>query len=440
MIGKNSGSMTPKARRTVLACVLAWFLDAWDTFLLVYVFTDIAHSFSVSLSTSASLLLITYSTRWLGGMIFGHVAALQGRKKALIIALAVASVFTGLTGAAPTFPMLIVIRLIFGIGMGGVYAAAGPLATESLPARGRGTGSGLFMFGFYAGVTVAPFVYYLVEPTWGWRPLFYIGSASLLLIPFIMYWVPESPVWLETRQRSQAADLGRPATVSVWSLFGKQFIAITIIMIGVEAAGFLSGYPFLTILPSYLKVAHHFSASVIALAGTLGGIGNMIGALIGGWLSDRIGRRRTYLLSYVLTLIPVAVGLLFVNPLIIYAGTTFTGVVTGAQGGMITAFENEHFPTEIRAAGNGFIHNIGSLFGTGASVITVFLRESIGFQGAILAFVAFGVLLGLVSIRFTTETRGISLAANSGALGEDAGSYHEGARTDGSRLTDRLND
>jgi len=402
--------------RALVACTLAWFFDAWDTFLLVYVFTDIAKTFSVSLGTATLTLLFTYSTRWLGGMVFGHIAARYGRRRSLILALAVAGLLTGATGLAPTFAWLIVIRLAYGVGMGGVYAAGGPLATESARRARRGLGSGFYMFGFYAGVTVAPFAYYLIEPALGWRVLFYVGAVSLVLIPYIVFFVPESPVWESSAGAARrdgavhgAAGPAAPARVRPWTLFGPSFIGITIALIGIEAAGFLSGYPFLTMLPTFLKLQHGFAASQIALAGTLGGLGNMAGALLGGWVSDWFGRRRTYVVTFTLTIIPVVAALAFAQPWIIYIGAMLTGAITGAQGGMITAFENEHFPTELRASGSGFIHNLGSLAGTGASVISVFLRTSIGFPGAIGIFVVAGIVIGLISIRFTRETRGIWL-------------------------------
>src|SRR5262249_22977227 len=148
-----------------------------------------------SIAKVSLALLFTYSSRWLGGVLLGAVSARWGRKKSLILGVLICGGFTILTGLSTSFSMLLALRLCFGVGMGGLYAAAGPLVVESVPAEVRGFASGFFMFGFYVGNVLAPWTYYFLEPRFGWRAMFYFGGISLLLIPYILATVSESPTW-----------------------------------------------------------------------------------------------------------------------------------------------------------------------------------------------------------------------------------------------------
>ncbi|MDQ7095431.1 MFS transporter [Desulfosporosinus sp. PR] len=396
----------------VVIGTLSLFVDSWDMYLLSYVLVDISKAFNVTLAVAASTLLFTYLTRWFGALLIGGLANRIGRKNSLMVAIGIVGIFTILTGQAQSFQMLILIRLCFGIGMGGVYSAAGPFVSESVSSRRRGLVSGIFMLGFGLGITVAPLTYYLLYNSVGWRGLFLFGGLSLLLIPYIYFTSSESSVWLAQKEKTKnAPKIEKKNSNPLWKLFAPGFLGITLALIAIELGEFFNSYPFGNLLPTYLKTVRHFPIESVALAGTVMGIGNMVGTVLSGWVSDHIGRKRTYRIAYIVGLFPVIFAM-FTNSInvIVVAGAC-EGLIQGGLGGLMTAYENEHYPTELRAAGHGFVHNLAALGGPVGTVLAAFLHNTIGFAWSISAIVILGSVLGLIGLCFTRETRGISLLA-----------------------------
>jgi SHS family lactate transporter-like MFS transporter len=380
---------------------LAFFFDSWDAFLLVYVLSDIAGTFHISVAKASTALLFTYMSRWLGGILLGAMSSRWGRKRSLIIGMLLCSTFTVLTGAAPTFTALLVCRLCFGIGMGGLYAAAGPFVIESVPESLRGFASGFFMFGFYVGSVVSPWTYFLFEPRLGWRAMFYFGGISLLLVPYIAWGVPESPVWLAHQKR--LGEL-RQRTAPVWRLFMKPYLPITLALLLLEVGVFFCAYPFQSVLPTYLKLERHFAIRQVALAGSMIGVGALFGSILGGSASDCIGRKKTFAIAFALVLVPTTLAVIARNPILVVTASLLNGAIFGCMGGLLTAFENEHYPTDLRAVGNGLLHNLGSLGGSIGTVIAAALHASFGYAAAIMMITAAGVVISLCGLAFTQET------------------------------------
>lgn len=402
------GSITARQWNTLSAGTLSFFFDSWDAFLLIYVLTDIATEFRITVAKASLALLFTYLSRWLGGLMLGSVASRWGRKKALALGILIFGVFTVLTGFASSFEMLLLFRLCFGIGMGGVYAAAGPLVVESVGPRVRGFASGLFMFGFYLGNVLAPWTYYMLEPHFGWRGMFWFGGVSLLLIPYVLLTVPESPAW-QARSEALRRKTTSVARVPTWKLFSPAYIGFTIALLLVEFGVFFDSYPFQSILPTYLKTERHFPIHMVALAGSVIGVGALIGSLSGGSLSDKIGRKRTFAIGFVLAIVPTAASLLTNQPWLVVVASFVNGMIFGSFAGIVTAFENEHFPTDLRAAGNGLLHNLGALGGSVGAVLAATLHHLTGYGTTIIIIASSGAVLGLLGLLFTRETHAISL-------------------------------
>jgi SHS family lactate transporter-like MFS transporter len=329
----------------------------------------------------------------------------------LIVAVAICGVFTMLTAAASSFVMLLAVRLAFGIGMGGLYAAAGPLVMESVPAQVRGFASGFFMFGFYVGTVLAPWTYVWLQPHFGWRSIFCFGGISLLQIPYVLLTVEESPIW-----RSRRLELSRPAAgeeriapISPWKLFAPTYIVVTLALLAVEFGVFFDAYPFQSILPTFLKSGRHFAANEVAFASSMIGVGALVGSLVGGLISDRVGRRWTFAAAFVLVIGPTSAGVLALHPSAVTVASFLDGVLFGSMGGLLTAFENEHYPTDLRAVGNGLLHNLGSFAGSIGAVVVAMLHVRFGYPLTIVLVAVFGSCLGLTGLAFTRETRNSSL-------------------------------
>src|SRR5207249_4297313 len=202
---------------TVAAGFLGWTLDAFDFFLVVMTLTAIARDFGKSDAAVALSITITLAFRPVGALIFGLLADRYGRKIPLMVDLVFYSVIEVLSGLAPNYTTFLVLRALFGIGMGAEWGVGASLVMEKVPARLRGVMSGLLQQGYAAGYLLAALCYLLVFPHWGWRPLFFIGGLPALLALFVRARVQESAVWRETHHENWSG-LGR-AIASNWKLF-----------------------------------------------------------------------------------------------------------------------------------------------------------------------------------------------------------------------------
>src|SRR5213593_115683 len=202
---------------TVAAGFLGWTLDAFDFFLVVMTLTAIARDFGKSDAAVALSITITLAFRPVGALIFGLLADRYGRKIPLMVDLVFYSVIEVLSGLAPNYTWFLILRALFGIGMGGEWGVGASLVMEKVPAERRGVFSGLLQQGYAAGQLLAALCYLFVFPHWGWRPLFFIGGVPALLALFVRYRVKESEVWRRTRHESWGA-LGK-GIVSHWRLF-----------------------------------------------------------------------------------------------------------------------------------------------------------------------------------------------------------------------------
>src|SRR5216117_4009979 len=195
-------------RATVVAGFLGWTLDAFDFFLVVMTLTAIAKEFGKSDAAIALSITLTLAFRPVGAFIIGLLADRYGRRLPLMIDLVFYSLVEVLTGLAPSFTTFLVLRALFGIGMGGEWGVGASLVMEKVPPRLRGVLSGLLQQGYAAGYLLAALCYFFVFPRWGWRPLFFIGGLPALLALFVRYRVRESEVWQRTRAESWG-QLGR---------------------------------------------------------------------------------------------------------------------------------------------------------------------------------------------------------------------------------------
>src|SRR5256714_3562383 len=170
---------------TVAAGFLGWMLDAFDFFLVVMTLTAIAKEFHKSDAAIALSITLTLAFRPVGAFIFGLIADRYGRKIPLMVDLVFYSVIEVLSGLAPNYVTFLVLRALFGIGMGAEWGVGASLVMEKVPPRLRGVMSGLLQQGYAAGYLLAALCYLIVFPHWGWRPLFFIGGLPALLALFL---------------------------------------------------------------------------------------------------------------------------------------------------------------------------------------------------------------------------------------------------------------
>src|SRR5262249_25546236 len=201
----------------LVASFLGWTLDAFDFFLVVVALPSIAHDFGVDNSRIALSIAVTLGFRPVGAFLFGLLADRYGRRLPLMIDLVFFSIVEVLSGLAPDFRTFLVLRALFGIGMGAEWGVGASLAMEKVPPRWRGVLSGFLQEGYAVGYLLAAVCSFVVFPRWGWRPMFFIGGLPALLALFVRVKVKESTVWEKTRHESWAG-LGR-GIAAQWRLF-----------------------------------------------------------------------------------------------------------------------------------------------------------------------------------------------------------------------------
>src|SRR2546429_8123870 len=179
----------------LLAGFLGWTLDAFDFFLVVVTLTAIAKEFHRTDKEIALSIALTLGFRPVGAFIFGLLADRYGRRLPLMLDLIFYSIIEVLSGLAPNFATFLVLRALFGIGMGGEWGVGASLAMEKVPARLRGLLSGFLQQGYATGYLLAAICYFLLFERLGWRPLFFLGGLPALLALFVRVRVKESAVW-----------------------------------------------------------------------------------------------------------------------------------------------------------------------------------------------------------------------------------------------------
>src|SRR5215467_12537453 len=204
-------------RSAVLAGFLGWTLDAFDFFLVVFCLTAIGKEFHKSDAAVALSITLTLVFRPVGAFLFGLLADRYGRRLPLMIDLIFYSVVEVATAFAPSYTSFLVLRALFGIGMGGEWGVGASLAMEKVPARLRGLLSGFLQQGYALGNLLAAGCYFIVFPRYGWRPLFFIGGLPALLALFVRMRVKESEVWEKTRHKTWGQLW--PAIGANWKMF-----------------------------------------------------------------------------------------------------------------------------------------------------------------------------------------------------------------------------
>lgn len=336
-------------RAAVAASFLGWTLDAFDYWLVAYTLTAIAKDFNQPDKAIAFANGVTLWCRPIGALIFGLLADRIGRKKTLMANLLFFSVFGVATGFAKTYAVFLIIRGLFGVGMGGEWGVGSSLAMEKTPKEKRGIVSGLLQEGYAAGNLLAAAVYFFVFPRWGWRPMFFIGGIPALLAIYVRTFVQESEVWERTRTRDFGAYARQLA--SHWKIFLYLFVLMTLM-------NFIS-HGTQDMYPTFLKRDWKLTPERVATISMIANVGAILGGVIFGHFSDRLGRRKAIVAALILAIFVVPLWAL--SPtigLLIAGGFMMQFMVQGAWG-VIPAHINELAPDSVRGFLPGFAYQCG---------------------------------------------------------------------------------
>src|SRR5271155_1124356 len=274
-------SITSGARHAVLAGYFGWTLDAFDFFIVVFLFDTLAHQFGVS---KERIVLTTFATlvmRPVGAVLFGLLADRYGRRIPLMCNVIYFSLIELLCGFAPNFTVFLILRALFGIGMGGEWGVGASLAMEAAPRKWRGVLSGILQSGYSIGYLLAAMAARFLLPHWGWRAMFWIGAVPALLALYIRTKVPESQAWKE-HKAATTGDVLR-AVGKNWKRFAYLVVLMTFMM-------FLS-HGTQDLYPDFLHEVHGVAQAMRANITIIANVGAVVGAILFGQLSQVSGRR-----------------------------------------------------------------------------------------------------------------------------------------------------
>jgi MFS family permease len=396
---------TPAERRSLLAASLGWMLDSMDVQIYALVLVEVMRELGMDSGTGGLLASITLLASAAGGFLFGVLADRIGRTRALMASILLYSVFTAACGLAQTVTQLAIFRFFLGLGFGGEWATGAALVAETWPAEHRGKALGIMQSSWAIGYALAAALAAILIPTFGWRGVFFAGILPASITLWIRRRVPEPEIWVQAqRERPKTAGLG------LSEIFTASYRRHALVATLMNAGTMFAWWGLFTWIPSYLKLPpEEGGAGLTVLDSSLWIIALTVGQWLGyvtfGFIADRLGRRKAYLLYLLVAAAVVPIygsarapsALLLLGPIVGFFGT---GYFSGF--GAITA---ELFPTRIRVTAQGFTYNVGRIASAGAPFVVGSLAETSGFATAFLVIsAAFLFAAGLAWL--LPETRG----------------------------------
>ncbi|MEV7076082.1 MFS transporter [Streptomyces sp. NPDC093990] len=401
-------ALGPRGRRAFAGAFGGYALDSYDYFTLPLSMVALAAYFGLDSGQTGLFTTVTLLASGVGGALAGVLADRVGRVRALMITVVTYAVFTVACGFAPNFESLLVFRALQGLGFGGEWAVGAILVAEYASARHRGRTLGAIQSSWAVGWALAAIMYTLVFSVFddgtAWRVMFWTGALPALLVVWMRRRVQDAPEAIAVREKSA----GKGSFAAIF----KPDLLRTTIFAGLLSTGVQGGYYTLaTWVPTYLKSDR--GLSVVGTGGYLTFLisGAFLGYLTGGYLTDRLGRRRNIWLFALLSAVCiVAYGnipsgadtwlLVLGFPLGFCMSAIFSG---------FGSYLSELYPTAVRGSGQGFTYNAGRAIGAVFPTTVGFLADSWGVGGA-LVFGAIGYGIAALALLGLPETRGKELA------------------------------
>jgi SHS family lactate transporter-like MFS transporter len=443
----RAGGLDRHQWSAVIASFLGWTLDAFDFFLMVFMFGAIAREFHASVPAVAIASTLTLAARPFGALLFGMLADRYGRRPILMIDVLLYSVLEFASAFAPSLTVLLLLRTAFGFAMGGEWGIGASLAMESIPVKARGFISGLLQEGYAAGYLLAAVVFGLLFDRIGWRGMFMVGLVPALLVVLLRVGVKESPVF-EARRHTQprrspwvlfgvgaaalAVAMGPAiagavdktamlkwvyfidapiALCGLWA-FRKQWKTALYVVVMMTAFNFFS-HGTQDLFPTFLQKQHGMSAGTVGLVTAVMNAGAIVGGLAFGAWSERIGRRRAIVAAALLSLLVLPLWAFSHTTALLAVGAFAMQAMVQGAWGVIPVHLNELSPPDARGAFPGFAYQLGNLLASGNAVWQAQIAEAHGGAYSLaLALVAGVTALVIAAVTlFGPERRDVDFAA-----------------------------
>ncbi|RCS21865.1 MFS transporter [Phyllobacterium salinisoli] len=393
-------SLTAQQRNVVIASFLGWMLDAFDFFILVFVMKYVAEEFGTDIASVTIAITLTLAMRPVGAVIFGYLAEKFGRRPTLMINIMLYAGIEFASGFAPTLTVLIILRALYGVAMGGEWGVGASLTMESIPPKMRGLVSGLLQAGYPAGYLIASLVFFLLFPVIGWRGMFMLGALPALLVLYIRSNVEESPVFMERKSRTE-----RISTWSVLKQHARLFVYAVLLM---TAFNFFS-HGTQDLYPTFLEVQKNLSTTTVGTIAVIYNIGAILGGITFGMFSEKIGRRRGIVIAALLALPVIPLWVYSSSPALLATGAFLMQFAVQGAWGIVPAHLNELSPDELRSTFPGLVYQLGNLIAAANATMQAGLAEHYNndYAFSLALFVAVVAIIVALLAGFGTEAKGV---------------------------------
>jgi MFS family permease len=405
--------MAPREKSAFWASTGGWVLDAMDVQIYSFAIPAIIAAFALTNADAGLIGTVTLLSSAFGGWFAGALSDRFGRVRTLQITIAWFAIFTFLTGFAQTYTQLLICRSLMGFGFGGEWAAAAVLVGELIRAEHRGKAVGAMQSGWAVGWGVAAImatVFFSVFPAdTAWRALFWVGITPAVLVFYVRRMVDEPQVFAQTQQKLGAAG----KSTNFLEIFSPPMIRTTILT-GILSIGTQGGYYAITTwLPTYLRTERKLT--VLGTGGYLAVIivGSFVGYLVSAWLNDRIGRRASFILFALCSIVTV-IGYTLLNiddTMMLFLGFPLSFFASGTYSGM-GPFLTELFPTRMRGSGQGFAYNFGRGIGALNPLLVGILSATFPLGRSIGVFAVISYGLVILAALMLPETKGRVLTSD----------------------------